>query len=70
MSNNESAARPKKSGILNFRVSNDLKDESKAVLEQYNLDHSKAIRLFLEYVAESKSLPAELAEYMSQDKKK
>ncbi len=44
-------AAAKKSGILNFRVSNDLKEESKNVLEKYKLDHSKAIRLFLEYVA-------------------
>lgn len=63
-------AAAKKSGILNFRVSNDLKEESKNVLEQYKLDHSKAIRLFLEYVAEHKQLPSDLADYMNQDLKK
>lgn len=60
----------KKSGILNFRVSNDLKEKSKNVLEQYKLDHSKAIRLFLEYVAEHKQLPSDLVDYMNQDLKK
>ena len=60
----------KKAGILNFRVSNDLKEKSKNVLEQYKLDHSKAIRLFLEYVAEHKQLPSDLVDYMNQDLKK
>lgn len=60
----------KKTGILNFRVSNDLKEKSKNVLEQYKLDHSKAIRLFLEYVAEHKQLPSDLVDYMNQDLKK
>ena len=47
-----------------------LMDDSKKLLEKYKLDHSKAIRLFLEYVAEHKQLPSDLADYMNQDLKK
>lgn len=57
----------KKSGILNFRIANDLKDQSKDVLGKYGLDHSKAIRLFLDYVVEHGKLPDTLIEYMNKD---
>lgn len=50
----------KKCDIINIRISEELKEESKAVLDLYDLKHSKAIRLFLEYVAKYKKLPFEL----------
>lgn len=60
----------KKSSILNFRIASDLKDQSKDVLAQYNLDHSKAIRLFLKYVAEKGQLPESLNDYLLDHKTK
>ena len=38
-------AAAKKSGILNFRVSNDLKEESKNVLEKYKISNSRIYKL-------------------------
>ena len=58
----------KKSSILNFSIASDLKDESKEVLAKYNLDHSKAIRLFLSYVAEKGQLPESINEYLIEQK--
>lgn len=55
---------PKKTCVLNFRISSDLKDESRDVLSKYDLTHSKAIRLFLEYIIEYNSLPANMEEYI------
>lgn len=50
----------KKCDIINIRISDELKEESKTVLDLYDLKHSKAIRLFLEYVAKHKKLPFEI----------
>ena len=58
----------KNSSFLFFRIASDLKDESKDILSKYNLDHSKAIRLFLSYVAEKGQLPESINEYLIEQK--
>lgn len=55
---------PKKTCVLNFRISSDLKDESRDVLLKYDLTHSKAIRLFLEYIIENNALPMNMEDYI------
>lgn len=46
-----------KTEIINLRVSSDTKERSKKVLSRERLDHSKAIRLFLEHIAKEGKLP-------------
>lgn len=56
---------PKKSETVIVRVDDDLKDHSKMILQRAGLTHSKAIRLFLEYIANCDAVP----DWMHKDKK-
>lgn len=56
---------PKKSETVIVRVDDDLKDHSKMILQRAGLTHSKAIRIFLEYIANSDVVP----DWMIKDKK-
>lgn len=47
----------KKCEIINVRISENLKNESKEVLDKHGLTHSKVIRMLLEYIAKYKKLP-------------
>lgn len=50
----------KKNVIMNVRINSDLKNESGVVLKKLGLDHSKAIRLLIDYVIKHNDLPESL----------
>ena len=58
----------KKTAILNFRIDSQLKEDSRSVLSANGLDHSKAIRYFLQYIANNKALPDSLESYINESK--
>jgi addiction module RelB/DinJ family antitoxin len=47
----------RKNSIINVRIDDDLKIASKEILEKNNLDHSKSIRLLLEFISKHKDIP-------------
>ena len=47
----------KKNVIVNLRINSDLKNESGEILKKNDLDHSKAVRLFLEYIVKLGGIP-------------
>lgn len=47
----------RKNSIINIRVDDELKTSSKEVLESHGLDHSKSIRLLLEFISKHKDIP-------------
>ena len=54
---NEKVRSPKKTMTMNFRIDEELKQRSKIVITRYGLDHSKALRLFFEYIVEQNDIP-------------
>lgn len=47
----------KKNEIINIRVDSDIKSESKAILENKSLSHSKVFRMLLDYIVKSNDIP-------------
>ncbi len=50
----------KKCEIINVRIADTLKNESKEILDREGINHSKAIRLLLEYIVRHKKLPFDI----------
>lgn len=47
----------KKNEIINIRVDSDVKTESRTILENKSLSHSKAFRMLLDYIVKSNDVP-------------
>ena len=53
----------KKDVIINIRIDGDLKEKSKVVLNESQMDHSKAVRMLMTYIALNNKLPDFMAEH-------
>lgn len=60
----------KKTEIINIRVLQDVKENSKRVLYKYGIDHSKGLRYFLNYIIEHDQLPKEIEDFIKEEIRK
>jgi antitoxin component of RelBE/YafQ-DinJ toxin-antitoxin module len=62
--NYEDPTNPRKESVINIRIELDTKEESKKVLYNYGLTHSKFIRYALDYMSETRYIPQQIIEFI------
>lgn len=68
--NYEDPTNPRKESVINIRIELDAKEESKKVLYNYDLTHSKFIRYALDYIVESQDIPQGIIEFIERTENK